>query len=89
MIQTSPYALNSATKIFKNMLATGWKIISVKKEKVTKVFVVLQKLIFGKSEEKVIVVGQWALPRKEKRPQRIQQRQERRGNSKVARMAYC
>ena len=89
MIQIPPHELGSATKIFKGMLAAGWKIISTKKERLTKVFVVLQKTILGILVEKMIIVGQWALPKTEKRPQRIQQRQERRGSSKPVRMAYC
>ncbi len=89
MIQIPPHELGSATKVFKNMLAAGWKIISAKKEKVTKVTVVLQKLIKGFFVEKVLIVGQWALPKTEKRPQRIKQRQQRHGSSKQVRMGYC
>lgn len=83
--------LQSATKIFKDMLEKGWKIFSQTRQ--GKTFKVVLKKVFLVNKKhledvKTIFVGWWALPKTEPIKKELRNKQ-RGGIPKAARMGYA
>ena len=83
----------SKTKIFKDMLKDGWKIVSKKKQKENTFLVVLRKVVeagkkFGK-EIKTFLVGREALPKSLKVNKIPKHGSNRQGAHKLSRMNYA